>query len=124
MIEKLMTKKSMYYFTTLTIAITVGLIGGIVDILQTEAVKTASQSLGYPLYFFFLLGVFKVLGAIALLLPRKFEKLRDIAYTGFAFDFIFASYSHFSVNDDIGKIIAPLLFLVLLSLSYILKDKI
>ncbi len=101
----------------------VGIIGGVVDIIQTEGVIAASKALGYPLYFFTLLGVFKILGGVALLLPRNFEKPRLIAYTGFSFDFIFASFSHFSVGDGFVKIAVPLFFLVLLAFSYSLKNK-
>jgi len=124
MTNKITSKKVLYYVSTLIIALLVGIVGGVVDILQTEAVVNTAQSLGYPLYFFVLLGIFKILGAIALFLPKKFDKLRDIAYTGFAFDFIFASFSHYSVGDGFMKVIVPLIFLALLALSYSLKNRI
>lgn len=124
MINKIFNKKSFYFLTTGFIAIFVGFIGGIVDILQPQNVIDTALHLGYPLYFFTLLGVFKILGAIGLFLPKAYDKLRDIVYAGFVFDFIFASFSHFSVQDHILKIIIPLLMLVLLSISYYLKDKI
>ncbi len=124
MINKIISKKAIYYVSTIIVALLVGIMGGVVDILQTDAVVKTAQSLGYPLYFFVLLGIFKILGAVALLLPKKFDRLRDIAYTGFAFDFIFASFSHYSVGDGFMKIIVPLIFLALLALSYSLKNRI
>ena len=124
MLQKLLNVKTFYYITTLFIAVLVGLVGGVVDILQTDAVVEASQTLGYPLYFFFLLGVFKILGAIALLLPKSLDRIKDLAYFGFAVDFIFASFSHFSVGDPMAKIITPLVMLVILGVSYALKNKI
>jgi uncharacterized membrane protein len=124
MLQKLLNVKTFYYITTLFIAVLVGLVGGVVDILQTDAVVEASQTLGYPLYFFFLLGVFKILGAIALLLPKSLDRIKDLAYFGFAVDFIFASFSHFSVGDPMAKIITPLIMFVILGVSYALKNKI
>ena len=122
--NKIFNLKILYYVLTLVIAGLVGFIGGFVDIIHTQGVIEASSHLGYPLYFFTLLGVFKILGAIALLLPKKFEQFSNIAYVGFSFDFIFASYSHFSVGDPIAKIVVPLVFLAILVASYKLKNKI
>ncbi len=111
---------TLYIVSTLIIVVLVGLIGGVVDILQTQNVIDAASSLGYPLYFFTLLGVFKILGAVALLLPNSFEKIRLLAYFGFAVDFIFASFSHYSINDTMVNILVPLIFLTILSISYFL----
>ena len=121
--EKILNKKSFYFISTGIIAILVGLLGGVMDIVQPQGVIDTSAALGYPLYFFALLGVFKILGAIALFLPKQFDKIRDMAYAGFAFDFVFASFSHYSVNDGLVKIIIPLVFLVILSVSFYLKDR-
>lgn len=122
--ERFFNKKTLYYATTLFIALAVGVAGGIVDIMQTQPVVEAAQSLGYPLYFFVLLGVFKLLGAVALLLPVRFEQIKLIAYSGFAFDFIFASFSHYSVGDDIDKIATPLVMLCILGVSYFLSKRV
>ncbi|APW65311.1 hypothetical protein LPB137_05330 [Poseidonibacter parvus] len=121
--SKIFNIKNLYLLTTGIIVILVGLFSGVVDILQTQGVISASQELGYPLYFFTLLGIFKILGAIALVLPRKFESIKLVAYSGFAFDFIFASFSHFSIGDSFTKILTPLVFLIILDISYKLKDK-
>jgi len=121
--SKIFNIKNLYLLTTGIIVILVGLFSGVVDILQTQGVISASQELGYPLYFFSLLGIFKILGAIALVLPKKFESIKLVAYSGFAFDFIFASFSHFSIGDSFTKILTPLVFLIILAISYKLKDK-
>lgn len=117
------TKKYLYYGLTAVIALLVGIVGGIVDIVMPQNVIDMANHLGYPLYFFILLGVFKVLGGIVLLLPSSFDRLKDMAYTGFTFDFIFASYSHYSLGDPIGKIVVPLIFLVILYFSFQLKEQ-
>ncbi len=121
--EKLFSKKALYYILTAIVAIGVGLIGGIVDTIQPQGLVDTATHLRYPLYFFTLLGVFKILGAIALFLPNRFDVARNIAYLGFTFDFIFASFSHFSVGDPISKIVTPLVFLLILALSYSLKNR-
>lgn len=121
--SKIFNIRNLYFLTTGIIVGLVGLFSGVVDILQTQNVVIVAQELGYPLYFFTLLGVFKVLGAIALVLPKKYNSIKLVAYSGFTFDFIFASFSHFSIGDGFLKIITPLLFLVILAISYKLKDK-
>jgi len=120
---KIFNKRNLYFLTTGLIVILIGLIGGIVDIIQTQNVIVISEHLGYPLYFFTLLGVFKILGAIALVLPKRFDNFKNIAYIGFSFDFIFASFSHFSVGDSFAKVVFPLIILTILAISYITKDK-
>lgn len=114
-------KKYLYYGSTAIIAILVGLIGGIIDIIQPQNVIDMATHLGYPLYFFTLLGIYKILGGIALLLPQRFNKIRNIAYIGFSFDFISASYSHLAVGDPIIKILIPLIFLGILYISFKLQ---
>lgn len=123
MIKKIFNIKNLFIFTTAFIAIFVGIVGGVVDIIQPQNIIDTAAHLGYPLYFFTLLGVFKILGAIGLFLPRKYDRLKDVVYAGFAIDFIFASFSHFSVNDDAIKVIIPLVMLGILSISYKLKDR-
>jgi len=123
MIKKIFNIKNLFIFTTAFIAIFVGIVGGVVDIIQPQNIIDTAAHLGYPLYFFTLLGVFKILGAIGLFLPRKYDRLKDVVYAGFAIDFIFASFSHFSVNDDAIKVITPLVMLGILSISYKLKDR-
>ncbi len=121
--KKIFNKKTVYYASTFFIALLVGVYGGLIDIYQTPAVIEIANNLQYPLYFFTLLGIFKILGGVILLLPRNFTKIRDIAYTGFAFDFIFAAYSHWAISDSFNKIILPIVILMILSISYYLKDK-
>jgi uncharacterized membrane protein YphA (DoxX/SURF4 family) len=75
--------------------------------------------LGYPPYFPIILGVFKALGVIALLAPR-FALLKEWAYAGFTFTFIGAFVSHLAVGQD-KEAIAPVIALVLLAISYVLR---
>ena len=90
---------------------------------QAEESKEAFRHLGYPLYFATLLTVFKVLGALALIIPQVPGRIKEWAYAGFAIDFISASYSY-SVVDGFGFFaIFPLIILVVLIVSYICYHK-
>ena len=73
--------------------------------------------LGYPLYFLNILGTAKILGSIALLY-RRFRTLSEWAYAGFTFEFLSASYSHFSSGDGAAKALLPIAVLALLAGSY------
>ena len=76
--------------------------------------------LGYPLYFASILGVWKLLGAIAIVVPG-FPRLKEWAYAGFCFDLTAAALSHAAVGDTTGDIVAPLVFLALVFASWALR---
>lgn len=69
---------------------------------------------GYPEYFVTLLGIAKLLGSIALVVP-VWSKLKEWAYAGFAFTFIGAIWTHVATSTPW---MAPFIALVLLSVSY------
>lgn len=77
-----------------------------------------------PTYFMTEIVVAKILGLLALLLPRIPAKVREFAYAGFAITLASASFAHFSVGDGLLNIIDPLLFLGCLIVSYIYWKKI
>ncbi|WP_404320181.1 DoxX family protein [Malaciobacter canalis] len=116
-------KRKIYIVSTLIIVILIGFVGGAVDILLSDSVIKIANDLGYPLYFFTALGVLKIVGGAMLLLPKKLDRIRDFAYAGFALDFLFASYSHYSSGSNIEEVIIPFVFLVILAISYSLKNK-
>src|SRR5688500_15662009 len=68
-------------------------------IMHPEAIAIVNTHLGYPTYFLPFLGVAKLLGVIAILVP-VFPRLKEWAYAGFVFDLIAAMYSHISVGDS------------------------
>ena len=74
--------------------------------------------MGYPVYFVAVLTVFKVLGALALIIPQVPMRIKEWAYAGFTFDFLCASISYFVV-DGVGFFaFFPLIILVILMASY------
>lgn len=92
----------------------------------TGAMDEAMLHLGFPLYFATMLGVWKILGAAALLSPRFAPWVDDIkgfAYAGYLFVFTSAVYAHVSVGDSIGEIIAPAIMAALLVVSYVLRPR-
>ncbi|MEO8117460.1 MAG: DoxX family protein, partial [Bacteroidota bacterium] len=84
--------KIIYWTTTIIIFLMEGVLPAFTS--QTEVAKEGIRHLGYPEYFGNALVVFKVLGAIILILPKIPKRLKEWAYAGFAFDFIFASISY------------------------------
>ena len=90
---------------------------------QTELAKEGIRHLGYPDYFGVMLVVFKVLGALALIIPQTPRRLKEWAYAGFTFDFIAACVSHWVVDGFGGEALFPLVVLAVLMVSYIFYYK-
>jgi uncharacterized membrane protein YphA (DoxX/SURF4 family) len=78
--------------------------------------------LGYPPYFMTILGVWKILGGIAVLLPRT-PRLKEWAYAGMIFDLTGAAFSHAASGDPAGKVIAPLVLAGLVAASWALRPE-
>jgi hypothetical protein len=92
------TKIITYWTTTVLIAFFIGT-GGVAQIWQYHAnPHGVVPLLGYPLYFFAILGFWKVLGAIAILVPR-FPRLKEWAYAGIIFDLTGAVASIAAVGE-------------------------
>src|SRR5215469_1011698 len=68
-------------------------LGGIWDVLRLPRVRGVIEHLGYPTYFLVILGVWKLLGAVALVIPR-FPRLKEWAYAGVVFNLTGALVSH------------------------------
>ena len=77
-----------------TIWLSLGMVSsGIVQVLHLEAETDFIIELGYPVYFLTLLGIWKILGVVAILIP-KFPLLKEWAYAGFFFIMSGAIFSH------------------------------
>ncbi len=75
------------------------------------------KHLGYPVYLLTLIGVFKILGVIAVFIP-KFPLLKEWAYAGFFFVMTGAIFSHIATADSFSEIIPSLLLLILTIVSW------
>jgi hypothetical protein len=73
--------------------------------------------LGYPVYFLTLLGVWKILGVVALLIPR-FPLLKEWAYAGFFFVMSGALFTHIACRDSFNEMYPALLLLILTMVSW------
>ena len=72
--------------------------------------------LGYPIYFLTILGIWKILGVVAVLIP-KFPLLKEWAYAGFFFTLSGAVFSHIASGDSVNAIFPALLLLILTVVS-------
>jgi hypothetical protein len=88
-----------YWITTVLVAAELA-VGGVWDIMRTPYVRAVIQHLGYPGYFLVILGLWKVPGAAALLVPR-FPRLKEWAYAGAFFNYTGALASHFAAGDGV-----------------------
>jgi len=88
--------KIIYWISTGFIFLFEGLMPALTS--QTQLAKEGIAHLGYQPYFGVMLVIFKVLGALALILPQVPAKIKEWAYAGFGFEFIAAFVGHVSVD--------------------------
>lgn len=90
---------------------------GIVQLLRMpEEVKNFTE-LGYPVYLLTILGVWKLLGTVAVLMP-KFALVKEWAYAGFFFAMSGAMASHLAKGHPALDLFGPVLLLVLTVVSW------
>lgn len=116
------TTKAIYWTTTVIIFLFEGVMPALTS--QTQLAKQGVQHLGYPQYFGNAFVIFKVLGTLVLIIPQIPNRIKEWAYAGFAFDFIFACISHWVVDGANLMTFFPLIFLAILVASYISHEKI
>lgn len=94
--------------------------GGLMQALLVKEVIQGFKPLGYPTYFISLIGIWKMLGIIAILLPG-FKLLKEWAYAGLFFTMTGAAISHIASNDISAQIIAPIVLAICTVLSWYLR---
>lgn len=90
---------------------------GIVQIIQMDEEVQKMSTLGYPAHFLTLIGIWKILGVIAVLVP-KFPLIKEWAYAGFFFLMTGAIFTHFAVGDEAVEYFGASLLLVLTIVSW------
>ena len=110
--------KTWYWIATVIFALMM-IMDGFGGVTQQEAGKEVLKHLGYPMYFLVIVGVAKLLGAIAIL-QTKFKAIKEWAYAGFAFNFIGAFFSRLAVGDEASLLIPPIVALIIMFIPYIL----
>jgi uncharacterized membrane protein YphA (DoxX/SURF4 family) len=108
-----------YWVTTVLVVAVLGS-GGVGDLLRPPQVVEIMTHLGYPAYVCVILGVWKVLGVVALLAPGT-PRLKEWAYAGTLFDFTGAAASHIAVRDSVSDIATPLVLTLLAIASWALR---
>lgn len=113
-----MTKRNNIIYWIATIWLALGMVStGIVQVMNLEAEISFIVDLGYPVYFITLLGTWKLLGVIAILVPR-FPLIKEWAYAGFFFMMSGAIYSHICHGSEASAFFGPTLLLVLTVVSW------
>jgi hypothetical protein len=111
--------KTFSWITTIVLA-ALNLITGLGNLIPFAHIAQDMAHLGYPPYFMKILGTWKILAAVAILLPRK-PRLKDWAYAGIIFDLTGAAASRLAAGDPIINVIAPLMITGLAITSYRLR---
>lgn len=113
-----MTKRNKIIYWVATLWLALGMLStGIVQLIKMQAEVDKITQLGYPLHLLTLLGVWKILGVIAILVP-KFPLLKEWAYAGFFFAMSGAIVAHLAVGDEAKEFFGPSLLLVLTVVSW------
>src|SRR6185295_4285196 len=117
-ISPTMTKRNNIIYWIATIWLALGMLStGIVQLIKAPADVDAMARLGYPAYLLTILGVWKMLGVVAVLIPG-FPLLKEWAYAGFFFAMSGAAISHIVVGHPASEIFPPLLLLILTVVSW------
>jgi len=116
-----MEKRKAIWYWIITILLSFSIFsGGLAQALQLPDVIKGFKPLGYPTYFISLIGIWKMLGIIAILMPG-FKLLKEWAYAGIFFTMTGAVISHIASNDIHVQIIAPAVLAIFTVLSWYLR---
>jgi hypothetical protein len=113
------TKRLWYWIITVILSFCL-FSGGLAQAVQVKEVVQGFKPLGYPHYFISLIGIWKMLGIIAILVPG-FKLLKEWAYAGIFFVMSGAVISHIASGDVSVQIISPFLLAVFTVLSWYLR---
>ncbi|HLX93765.1 MAG TPA: DoxX family protein [Puia sp.] len=120
-----MEKRNKIIYWIATIWLSSGMLSsGVLQLLRIQGEGTVSppgvygiERLGYPIYFLTIIGIWKILGIVALLAPG-FRLLKEWAYAGFFFIMTGAIYSHLALHDTFRDTFPSLLLLLLTVVSW------
>jgi hypothetical protein len=113
--------KTIYWIATVWLSLGMATTG-IVQLMKVKEEEDMMAHLGYPLYFLTILGVWKLLGVIAVLAP-KFPLVKEWAYAGFFFSMSGALFSHMAAGDGAKEFFGPGLLLMLTIVSWYFRPE-
>lgn len=118
-----MTKRNKIIYWIATIWLALGMLStGIVQLLKTEDEVTKITQLGYPVYILTILGIWKILGVVVVLLP-KIPVIKEWTYAGFFFTMTGAVVSHLVSGSPVGELFGPILLIVLTTVSWYFRPE-
>jgi hypothetical protein len=89
----------------------------VVQLLKMKDEVDTITKLGYPVYFMTIIGTWKILGVIAILIPKR-PLLKEWAYAGIFFTLSGAAVSHIVSGDPFSKTFPSLFLLVISAISW------
>jgi hypothetical protein len=113
--------KVAYWVATVLVAFPM-LSGGAIQLIGQKEAVAGMQQLGYPAYFVTILGFWKFLGGIAILVPG-FRLLKEWAYAGIMFDLTGAAATNFACHAPAWHVLAPLVIAVFAIVSWALRPE-
>lgn len=119
-----MTKRNKIIYWVATGWLSLGMVStGIVQLIKMKEEVDMMTRLGYPIYFLTIIGAWKLLGVVAVLIP-KFPLVKEWAYAGFFFAMSGAVFSHLAIGDDAKELFGPILLLILTAISWYFRPAI
>jgi uncharacterized membrane protein YphA (DoxX/SURF4 family) len=113
-----MTKRNKIIYWIATVWLSLGMLTtGVVQLMKMKEEVALMTHLGYPVYFLTIIGIWKILGVVAVLVPR-FPLVKEWAYAGFFFTMSGAIFSHIVMHDSMLDMFGPSLLIVLTIISW------
>jgi hypothetical protein len=113
-----MSKRNKIIYWIATVWLSLGMLStGFVQLTKMDEEVVKMNELGYSDYVLTILGIWKILGVVAILVP-KFPLLKEWAYAGFFFIMSGALFSHAASGDEAKEFFGPSLLLVLTIVSW------
>lgn len=111
-------KRNKIIYWIFTLWMSLGMVStAIVQLMKNKDELANFTNLGYPSYLMTIIGIWKILGVIVVLIPKR-PLIKEWAYAGFFFVMSGAVISHIIVNDPIGRILPAVLLLALVIISW------
>jgi hypothetical protein len=118
-----MTKRNKIIYWIATVWLSLGMVSsGAVQIIKLKEEVDMMTHLGYPVYFLTIIGVWKMLGVVVVLLPRL-PLVKEWAYAGFFFTMSGAVFSHMAAGDGAKEFFGPILLIVLTVVSWYFRPE-
>ena len=117
--NKFKTKEILFWITTIVIAIAY-FVTGLGNLLPFAHIAQDMAHLGYPDYFLKILGVWKILAAIVIVIPG-IRRIKEWAFAGMMLDLSGAAFSRYFSGDAWPTIVIPVGISILVAVNYVIR---